>query len=111
MKSKEEIAEVLKEKLNQQQLIVILYLGYLTWSLGRSVLAMAKWADSKVADGTMQKRRIILPSWKKFFVHIFDNVDTADAAVDSENAGTSVYFGDAFASHSGSRERLKILLV
>ena len=95
-KSKEELAEIMKEKLNQQQLYVILYLGYLVWQLGRSILAMAKWADSKVADGTMQKRRLILPNWKKFFMQIFANVDTANATIDSENAGTSVYFGDAF---------------
>ncbi|KKY19381.1 putative mfs transporter [Phaeomoniella chlamydospora] len=56
----------LRQNQNQQQLYLILYLEYLTMSLGESILDMIRWADSKVEDGTMPKKRIILPGVFRF---------------------------------------------
>lgn len=76
------------------------YLGFLIWSLGRAILALVHWADSKVEDGTMMKRRIIVPPWKhlkKFFSHFWAKVDS-DQTYEAEDAGISVWVGDALKS-------------
>ena len=98
-KIREGTEQGVRERMNQQQLYLILYLGYLVWSMSNSLQILVQWADSKVNDGTMKKKRLIVPAWKKlrkFFTHMFEKVDSADVAYDSEQAGASVYFGDAF---------------
>jgi Putative ER transporter, 6TM, N-terminal len=93
----EKAAGLLRQKENQQQLYLVLYVEYLTWSIGQSILKMVRYADGKVADGTMSKKRIILPGWKrivKWIRRVFDPDDT-DSTDDIEIGSANIWVGDS----------------
>ena len=50
---------------NQRQLYMLLYMDFLVWSISKAVLALVKYSDELVANGTMTKSRLILPGWKR----------------------------------------------
>ena len=81
---------------NQQMLYLILYVEYLMFSVSQNVLMMVKWADDRVADGTMKKKRFILPGFKrmqKWIMNLFSVEDIdGDQAIDT---AASVYIGDS----------------
>ena len=71
---------------------------FLTTAQG--ILSLARWADSKVEDGTMKKKRLILPSWKRMEKWMWAAVSREDNNLDYEAASTrsgtvTVYLGDA----------------
>jgi Putative ER transporter, 6TM, N-terminal/Fusaric acid resistance protein-like/Aromatic acid exporter family member 2 len=98
MKQQPEISETTRQKMNQHQLYLLLYLEYLIWSMGNAILKMVQYADSKVEDGTMKKKRLIIPAWrrwKEFMEHAFKKVDSDYMMYDGENAGASIWMGDS----------------
>ena len=86
-----------RQRENQQQLYLILYLRYLTWSIGKAILSMVQFADSKVADGTMKKNRLILPGLRrirKLFEGAFSKEEDTDYGIE-DGQMTNVYMGDS----------------
>jgi hypothetical protein len=73
----------------------------LLWSTGRAILNLVHFADQKVEDGTMEKRRLIRPGMrrlKKWLSSLLKEEDsttehTPDAA---ESGGVGVYSGASF---------------
>ena len=99
MSELDESAEAcLRKRENQQQLYLILYLRFLSWSTGAAILRMARFADSKVEDGTMKKKRLIVPGWHrlhKLFREAFASTSDSDYEIDVDITGTNVYMGDS----------------
>ncbi|KAK5216438.1 hypothetical protein LTR72_010612 [Exophiala xenobiotica] len=98
-KDSEHLDEIVRNKQNHQQLYLILYLEYLLYSVCRSILALVLFADSKVQDGTMSKRRLIFPGWKrtrKLIQHMFTQEDTEPALPDADSTGIIIWPGDSF---------------
>lgn len=90
--------EDMRRSENQQHLYLLLYLGFLTWSTGKSILAMVQFADSKVQDGTMKKKRLILPGFhriRKLFEAAFTQDADSDAMGDGQFDASNIYMGDS----------------
>ena len=88
-----------RERINQHQLYMILYLNFLSMAVGRAVLRFSRYADELVDNGTMSKRRIIFPGWKRLQQLVSTALMPADteAAISGENNGNgNIYLGDAF---------------
>ncbi|KFZ19176.1 hypothetical protein V501_00789 [Pseudogymnoascus sp. VKM F-4519 (FW-2642)] len=87
-------------ELHQSQLYLILDLEYSFLVTAREVLNLVKYADSKVDDGTMSKKRLILPTckqMKKWFWAMLSREDSnLDYQVYSTRSGSpTVHLGDA----------------
>jgi hypothetical protein len=86
---------------DQQQLYLILYMKHLLYSTGIAITEFVKFADTKVADGTMKKNRLILPGQRRIKKWIL-GLGREDATVDTESpdsmeSGTNnVYMGPGF---------------
>ena len=85
----------------RQQLYLIFYMEYLLQSASQGVLDLVKFADELVADGTMSRRRLLLPGkrrlkkWLRSALSVEDS--STDHAPDSAEAQLySVTLGDAF---------------
>jgi hypothetical protein len=98
---KEPIPDENQHHRDQQQLYLILYMEHLLYSTGIAIAAFVKFADSKVADGTMKKNRLILPGQRRLRKWIL-GLGREDATVDTETpdsmeSGTNnVYMGSGF---------------
>ncbi|KAI1265069.1 hypothetical protein F5Y18DRAFT_427189 [Xylariaceae sp. FL1019] len=87
---------------DQSQLYILLYLETLMEAAGEAVLGFAQFADSKVADGTMARKRLIVPGTKvlrKWAASVFGDEDKHEENhADLFDSGvTIVYMGDSFA--------------
>ncbi|CZR57246.1 uncharacterized protein PAC_07136 [Phialocephala subalpina] len=86
---------------DQQQLYLILYLEHLLYSCGIAILNLIKFADQKVADGTMNKNRLIAPGQRRLKKWIM-NIGQEDATVDTESPDSleagmnTIYLGSGF---------------
>lgn len=88
---------ILHQQFNRQHIYLTLYLGYMTCSMGKAILTMVRFADAKVNDQTMTKRRLIIPTHrrlKKFVTHIFKSIDSDNGGYSGENTGTTIYVED-----------------
>ena len=84
---------------DRKRLYIILYLNFLIYTTGRSVLGLVRFADAKVADGTMKRARWISPGWrrlKEWIVSLFTVEDSSMADHTPDNEGTSVDVGDSY---------------
>ncbi|KAJ9660707.1 hypothetical protein H2201_006786 [Coniosporium apollinis] len=88
---------------NQRQLYLLLYMEFLFYSISQSVLALVRFADAKVADGTMSKTRLIVPGlirmkkWIKSMYKVEDTSDGDDRVMsDVDGAGNTLYLGEAY---------------
>ncbi|KAK3374804.1 hypothetical protein B0H63DRAFT_452637 [Podospora didyma] len=86
---------------DQAQLYIVLYMETLMHASGDAVQNLVAFADKKVADGTMSRKRLILPTLhrlRKWFSGIFSNEDSsAEQSPDiMESAATIVFFGDGY---------------
>ena len=82
---------------NQQQLYLILFLRYLTWSTGKAILSMVQFADSKAADGKMKKNRLILPGIRrirKLFQRAWSREEDTDYGIE-DGQMTNIFMGDS----------------
>lgn len=76
-------------------------MDFLLWSIGQAVLALVQFADKKVEDGTMKKKRLIVPGnrrIKKWFMGVLKVQDsTNDLTPDStEGASAGISSGSSF---------------
>lgn len=90
-----------KHRRDQSQLYLILYLEHLLYSAGLAISELVKFADKKVEDGTMSKKRFIFPGKRRLKKWIL-NIGQEDTVVDKESpdsaeAGVNiVYMGSGF---------------
>ncbi|KAK4178019.1 hypothetical protein QBC36DRAFT_299736 [Triangularia setosa] len=86
---------------DQSQLYIVLYMENLMHASGEAVQALVAFADRKVADGTMSKSKVIIPSnrrLRKLLLSVFNNEDSSgEESPDlTESGNTIVYFGDGY---------------
>lgn len=89
---------------DQRQMFVVLYMEWLMWSVSRAILDFAKFADSKVEDGTMKQKRFIYPGQKrmrKWLMSAFHAEATSDEHQFDMNGSNganqhNVFLGQAF---------------
>ncbi|KAJ9607321.1 hypothetical protein H2200_008394 [Cladophialophora chaetospira] len=89
---------------NTSQLYLLLDLEYCVVATAVGILDLVKFADSKVEDGTMNKKRLIVPSWKQWkkwaWAFILREDSNLDYTAYAYRSGTpTVYLGDAFGVH------------
>ncbi|KAK6366860.1 hypothetical protein LTS17_010411 [Exophiala oligosperma] len=85
---------------SRSQLYLILDLGFSIVTTARGIADLVRFADSKVEDGTMQQRRLIMPTWKTLKKWASALISREDGNLDyqtySYRSGTpTVYLGDA----------------
>ncbi|GKT86110.1 MFS transporter protein [Colletotrichum tofieldiae] len=90
----------MKER-DQTQLYVMLYMEKLMLALGEAVQDLVMFADSKVADGTMARKRLIVPSQKRLKKWFKGICSTEDASPEqtpdiAEMGANVVYAGDGY---------------
>ncbi|KZF26963.1 hypothetical protein L228DRAFT_258315 [Xylona heveae TC161] len=96
-----DLDELARQSRHQRQLFVILYIEYLIHAKNEAVLGLVRFADGKVADGTMSKRRILLPTLKRLKKWVLTALSNEDNSVDQpdidplEVAAQDIYVGDA----------------
>lgn len=86
-----------RQNLNQHQLYLVLYLNFLNYCVGQSILKLARWADARHQDGTMKKNRLINPGIRrvrKLFQSAFEKSNADETMTVDANGGTNVYLGD-----------------
>jgi hypothetical protein len=81
-------------------LLICLKMEYSFLATARGILNLVKYADSKVDDGTMKRKRLILPSWKRMQQWAWAALSREDSNLDYEaystRSGTvTVYLSDA----------------
>ncbi|OHW97327.1 MFS transporter protein [Colletotrichum incanum] len=86
---------------DQTQLYVMLYMEKLMLALGEAVQDLVMFADSKVADGTMARKRLIVPSQKRLKKWFKGICSTEDASPEqtpdiAEMGANVVYAGDGY---------------
>ena len=75
---------------------------FLLWSAGQAVLGFVEWADEKVEQGIMKRRRIINPGGrrlKKWLISITkpeDMASTEHTPDATESGGAGIYAGASF---------------
>ncbi|KAK7894782.1 hypothetical protein LTR67_005521 [Exophiala xenobiotica] len=84
----------------RSQLYLILDLEFSITTTARGILDLVRFADSKVKDGTMKHKRLIVPTWKTLRKWAWALVTREDSNLDyqsySYRSGTpTVYLGDA----------------
>ncbi|PVH89756.1 hypothetical protein DL98DRAFT_401128 [Cadophora sp. DSE1049] len=90
-----------KHRRDQQQLYLILYLEHLLYSTGLAISELIKFADKKVADGTMTKKRLISPGQKRLKKWIM-GIGKEDGSLDTntpdslEAGNNTIYMGSGF---------------
>lgn len=98
-----------REKLNQHQLYMILYMNFLNFALGRALLRLVRYADTLYADGTMKRRRFIFPGWirlRKLFSSALTPSDSDETMGAGANGGSNVFLGDALNNRPKDPEHL-----
>jgi hypothetical protein len=86
---------------DQVQLYIILYMENLMHASGEAVQDLVDFADEKVADGTMSKKRLIAPTihrLRKWFKAVFSNEDSSPEQTPDvmETGANLVHFGNAY---------------
>lgn len=99
MKDLKNMTETVTQKHNQQQLYLILYIEYLVFSTGGAILKLSQYADNKVLDGTMTKKRLIFPAWRKIaklVQNAWSKQDSNGVEHFGEGPASSFSIGDSF---------------
>lgn len=99
----DDVGEPSNKPVNQRhrsQLYLVLDLEFSIITTARGILDLVRFADSKVQDGTMKKKRLIVPTWKQLKKWARAIVTREDSNLDyqsySYRSGTpTVYLGDA----------------
>lgn len=89
--------ENVRQQHNQQMLYLILYVEYLTFVASKKVLALVTWADSKVADGSLTKKRFIAPGFRRLKKWLRKSLAAEDMDGDNEidSNFANIYIGDS----------------
>ncbi|KAK0646981.1 hypothetical protein B0T16DRAFT_429608 [Cercophora newfieldiana] len=85
----------------QNQLHIVLYMESLMCSAGRAVQELITYAESKVADGTMSRKRLIFPSSHRLRKWLYSVLSSEDSSAEQapdlmESHANIVYFGDGY---------------
>ncbi|KAH8668209.1 hypothetical protein BGZ60DRAFT_377054 [Tricladium varicosporioides] len=86
---------------DQQQLYLILYMEFLLYSTGVAILELVDFADKKVAEGFMEKNRLIMPGGRRLKKWVL-SIGKEDSSIDTEspdsleNGSKNVYMGAGF---------------
>ncbi|KAF6824623.1 hypothetical protein CMUS01_10150 [Colletotrichum musicola] len=93
--------ETRMQERDQTQLYVMLYMEKLMLALGEAVQDLLTFADSKVADGTMDRKRLIVPSQRRIAKWFRGICSTEDATPEqnpdiAEMGANVVYAGDGY---------------
>ncbi|KAK1997001.1 hypothetical protein LX36DRAFT_658044 [Colletotrichum falcatum] len=86
---------------DQTQLYIMLYMEKLMLALGEAVQDLVMFADSKAADGTMARKRLVVPSQKRLSKWLRGIWSTEDASPEqtpdiAEMGANVVYAGDGY---------------
>ncbi|KAK3952214.1 hypothetical protein QBC32DRAFT_145674 [Pseudoneurospora amorphoporcata] len=98
-----------RQKRDQAQLNILLYMENLMHASGIAVYEFAVWADSKVQDGTMSRKRLIMPGFRrleKWILAVLRNEDSTAEPDMAESSNTIVSFGDGFNKRKKDPEHL-----
>ena len=74
---------------------------FLLWSIGRAVLSLVQFADRKVEDGTMKKKRFIAPTVKRLKKWALSVLKVEDSSTEhtpdaTEAGAANIYSGASF---------------
>ncbi|KAK3680982.1 hypothetical protein B0T22DRAFT_415351 [Podospora appendiculata] len=99
-----------RKERDQVQLYILLFMENLMQTSGEAVQELVAFADAKVEDGTMGKKRLIMPGFRrlrKWFLAIISNQDasTEQAPDLMETANNVVHFSDGY-THKRDPEHL-----
>ncbi|RMZ88575.1 hypothetical protein DV736_g4207, partial [Chaetothyriales sp. CBS 134916] len=109
LKDNPNVAESARKAHRQQQLYILLYMEYLVYSIGQSILETVNYVDGKYADGTFAKNRLILPGlhrWQKLFLGVLSEDDSYNTLADGDSTGANVWIGDSLNSSKKDPEHL-----
>ncbi|KAI1432726.1 hypothetical protein GGR50DRAFT_672751 [Xylaria sp. CBS 124048] len=99
-----------KHNTDQEQLYVLLYIQTLMEAAGEAVLRFVHFADNKVADGTMERKRVIVPRPKvlfKWIKSIFGGDDKQENETEMYDSNLSIIkLGDGFFASKRDPEHL-----
>ncbi|KAE9381490.1 hypothetical protein N431DRAFT_458077 [Stipitochalara longipes BDJ] len=87
-----------REVVASKRLHVILYMEYLLYSTAMAILGIVRFAESKIADGTMAKKRFIWPAYKTLVRIIQGLINGDEPGPDTEEMegfGETVALGDS----------------
>lgn len=91
----------LREMRTAQRLHLILYMEYLLYSVAKAALALVRFAETKVDDGTMKKKRLIFPAMSTIRKWIRNIIRGEDSSPDINNLDhmmgnvETIYLGDS----------------
>ncbi|KAK1832231.1 hypothetical protein QBC39DRAFT_371079 [Podospora conica] len=94
----------------QSQLYIVLYMENLMHSSGQAVQDLVAFADRKVADGTMSKKRLIMPTLRRLRTWLVTSLSNSDATAEStpellDSGANIVFLGDGY-GHKKDPEHL-----
>jgi len=94
----------------QAQLYVVLYMENLMHSSGQAVQDLVAFADRKVADGTMSRKRLIMPTLRRLRKWLVTSLSNSDATAESspellDSGANVVLLGDGY-GHKKDPEHL-----
>ena len=94
----------------QAQLYVVLYMENLMHSSGQAVQDLVAFADRKVADGTMSRKRLIMPTLRRLRKWLVTSLSNSDATAESspellDSGANIVFLGDGY-GHKKDPEHL-----
>ena len=81
-----------------KRLHVVLYMEYLLYKTAISIVAIVRFAESKVADGTMSKKRFIFPAYKtlrRIIQSLINGDEPGPDTEEMERFGEKVTIGDS----------------
>ena len=88
---------------HRYQIYVILYQEYLLYAAAKAILKMVQYADSKVADGTMSKKRFLAPGGKRIRKWLTSSMlkpqSGEDNVVLESDSSESLNYGEGYKSH------------
>ena len=87
-----------REVVASKRLHVVLYMEFLLYKTAIAILAIVRFAESKVADGTMSKKRFIFPAYKtlrKIIQGLINGDEPGPDTEEMEGFGETVTLGDS----------------
>lgn len=86
---------------------VVLYVAYLTRAIGKAILKTVNWTESKQADGTMARKRIVTPSLYRIRTAWSSRFSTTGSTTDAET-NRNVWMGDSLQGDHRDPEHLPL---
>jgi hypothetical protein len=87
-----------RARLASKRLHLVLYMEFLLYSVSKTILALIRFAESKVEDGTLAKQRFIFPTLRiirKLIKDLFSG-DEPNTDLEQVTGSETVHLGDSF---------------